>query len=202
MGKSIKARSLVHAGLIAGSVFFFGSALAVPIAPGATVALPGTTNTIHPNLTGMVVADTLRPFSFMIGATTYTGQLQDRVVKESASGTLDFYYRIWLDKQVVQGDQMWVARYGFPQSPTGGGISADVDYRIDGSGLSAPVVAERSSNGTEIIFRFRAYTIGTNSQSTRFTFVSTNATTYHTGGLIRFQVQGGTIVSLNAYEPG
>jgi len=69
------------------------------VLPGATVALPGTTAAAQPALAGVVVRDALIPFSVDdgIGHTIFKGTLQDRVVRENGSGTLDFYQTIRAD---------------------------------------------------------------------------------------------------------
>ena len=83
--------------------------LAVAIAPAHAVALNrafivesfldtplgGTTVALRPELAGTVIEDVLTPFSF--GALNLTGTVQNRVVRETNTGTLDFYWRIKVD---------------------------------------------------------------------------------------------------------
>jgi PEP-CTERM motif len=80
------------------------SAWAVPLAvdPGRT-ALLGTTSASQPQLAGTVVADRDVPFSFAlpvvlgVGGGTVSGVIQERVVRSSLDGTLDFYWRVFND---------------------------------------------------------------------------------------------------------
>lgn len=125
MNRSLSA--LAATALILGAT----AAPAVPLANGFTsqpfldTALPGTTNAARPELAGLVLADVDTPFS--VGGVT--GYVQNRVVRETASGTLDFYWRVVVDP-----------------TATGTGVSAlrledfgdasltDADWRIDGVG--------------------------------------------------------------------
>jgi len=100
-------------------------------APFLDTPLPGTTSALRPELAGTVLVDESQPFSF--AGLNISGTVQSRVVRETTSGTLDFYWRILVD----------------PRS-TGGGIGAfrlidfdfasltDADWRIDGLGATAP----------------------------------------------------------------
>jgi hypothetical protein len=148
-------------------------ALTQPVfpAPFADTALPGTTNAARPELAGTVMEDVLTPFSF----SGVTGTVQNRVVKESGTGTLDFYWKVDVDA-----------------SATGTGVGAfrlidfapakltDADYRTDGLGTVAPTTA-RLFNSTSyptgaINFLFDSgVTAGTES---RFFFLHTDATSY------------------------
>jgi len=102
--------------------------------PFLDTALSGTTFAARPELGGTVLADELQAFSF--GALNISGTVQNRVVRETVAGTLDFYWRIKID----------------PGS-TGGGVSAfrlgqfgysnltDADFRTDGLGVVGPDTA-------------------------------------------------------------
>ncbi|HET8869388.1 MAG TPA: PEP-CTERM sorting domain-containing protein [Aquabacterium sp.] len=97
-------------------------------APFADTALPGTTSAARPELAGTVLEDDVTSFSFA----GISGTVQNRVVRETTSGTLDFYWKVDVD----------------PRS-TGGGIGAfrvdqfgydyikDADWRSDGLGSVA-----------------------------------------------------------------
>jgi len=101
--------------------------------PFLDTGLGGTTVAARPELAGTVLVDDVQPFDF--GALGITGAVQNRVVRENGTGTLDFYWRIIVD----------------PTS-TGGGVSAfrledfgyanltDADWRIDGVGSAAPFI--------------------------------------------------------------
>ena len=202
MHVSTKLRTLSVSGIVAGITLLSTAAHATPLFPGATIGIFGTTAALHPNLAGVVIEDTMRPFTFHVGATSYTGEVQDRVVRESATGTLDFYYRILLYKQTLQGEQLMVWRTNYPMEATGAGISTDVDWRIDGVGISGPEVAARSADGKMVIFVYKGFVIGPGSaKSTRFSYISTNAKNYDQFGRLSFQVTGGTVVTMTCWEP-
>src|SRR5881409_144284 len=75
-------------------------AQAVTLTPGTWTALPGTSLQADPSLSGTVLADVTSSFAFQlydfspfnpptpVGA--MSGSVQSRVVKEDATGTLDF----------------------------------------------------------------------------------------------------------------
>lgn len=85
------------------------SAWAVPFAvdPGRT-SLLGTTSASQPQLAGTVVADRNVPFSFDlpvvfgVGGGTVSGVIQERVIRSSLDGTLDFYWRVSNDASSKQ----------------------------------------------------------------------------------------------------
>ena len=148
-------------------------ALSEPVfpTPFADTALTGTTAAARPELAGLVLVDDLTPFSF----SGVTGTVQNRVVRETGSGTLDFYWKVNVDA-----------------SSTGTGVGAfrladfgysnlkDADWRIDGLGTVAPTTG-RLFNSTsyptgDINFLFeRAVTAGAES---RFFFLHTDATSF------------------------
>src|SRR6478672_6098309 len=67
---------------------------AVPVGIGETVSLPGTSVAAEPNLAGTVLLDNVYSFNQTLGTDTYAGTVQERVVREAGSGTLDFYWRV------------------------------------------------------------------------------------------------------------
>src|SRR5215213_4444427 len=66
------------------------------VLPGGNVPLPGVTAAAQPVLAGVVIRDVAIPFSVNngVGQTIFRGTLQDRVVRENATGTLDFYQTV------------------------------------------------------------------------------------------------------------
>ena len=91
--------------------------------------LSGTTSAARPELAGLVLEDVITPFSF--GALNISGTVQNRVVRETVSGTLDFYWRIRVDPTSTGGDVGAFRLTGF-----GYGNIVDADWRIDGVGAS------------------------------------------------------------------
>lgn len=147
-------------------------ALTEPVSPVpfADTFLTGTTSALRAELAGVVLADDIQAFSFH----GVTGTIQNRVVRE-ASGTLDFYWKINVDRDI-----------------TGTGVSAfrltdfgydhikDADWRIDGLGTEMPDTAR--------LFNSVAYPTGSINyifsdgveagESSKFFFLHTNATSF------------------------
>jgi hypothetical protein len=174
--------SKLQPGLLGGCAAAFlalpTSVFAVVLTPGNTVALSGTTLAARPELAGTEIADQTLPYSFLDTATNETdsGTLFNAVIKETGLGTLDFIYAVTV---------------GPNSSPVGAirttgfdGDTTDVDYRLDSIGSIGPSQANRFT-GTEsgdIDFSFEPTQV-TAGESSYFTFVKTNATTYDTHGL-------------------
>jgi hypothetical protein len=68
-------------------------ALNQPSGNFANTALPGTTVAARPELAGLVLEDVLTTFNF----DGVSGTVQNRVVRETTTGTLDFYWKIDVD---------------------------------------------------------------------------------------------------------
>ena len=143
---------------------------AVILTPGAIASISGTSYNADPALGGTVLQDTLRPFTATIAGTALTGTIQDRVVRETASGTLDFYTRVWFNEP-LKTSQMILERTNYAN------LGTDVDFRTDGVGTVAPKEAFRSTNGSEIGFGFANVQM-TPSDSTMFMMIRTKATQY------------------------
>ena len=101
---------------------------AVPLIPGSAVLLPGTTEAARPELAGVVLADQLVSFSVTIPTDQHiTGMIQERVVRESGSGTLDFYWRVFNDSSSL--NNLGFFRLG--QFITGACVPIDGGLSID-----------------------------------------------------------------------
>jgi hypothetical protein len=167
--------------LILAALWAAGAAQAVTLDKAFTVepfldtSLGGTTSAARPELAGTVLVDDLQPFSFA----GLTGTVQNRVVREDVSGTLDFYWRVVLDAPTAGGISAFrVIDFGYDQI-------ADADWRIDGlpsgSSFAAPFTA-RVFNPTShpdgaINFLFPDPPVGVGVES-KFFFLRTSATTY------------------------
>jgi hypothetical protein len=145
-------------------------------------ALSGTTAAARPELAGTVLVDDIQGFSF--GALNIDGTVQSRVVQETGSGTLDFYWRVVVD----------------PAS-TGGGVSAfrlgwfgydfltDADYRTDGVGNAGPFEAALF-NPAYYPEGFVNFAFNGQVQNSLFFFLHTNATSY--ARTAQFDLVGGS----------
>jgi hypothetical protein len=158
------------------------NASAVTVAPGETVNLPGTTAASQPFLAGAIIED--ETFSFLLPVSQTAGNLisgtvQQRVVRESATNTLDFYWRI----TSLSGGSLGYLRVGNFVS----GVY-DADFRIDGAGTVGPTSLTHFTNGlggatndNSANFSF-ADSQGKDTlfagQESKFMFLHTNATQY------------------------
>jgi hypothetical protein len=154
------------------------------VVPGGTVALPGTTAAAQPALAGVVVRDALIPFAVDdgIGHTIFKGTLQDRVVRENGSGTLDFYQTIRADAGfTIPAVLQYVSRSSF------GGWGVDANFRTDGLGdpTIKPEFATRSADGKSVFYRFGNDRVDPGDQSL-FYMAKTNAKA--------FDLRGGTAI--------
>lgn len=146
------------------------------VLPGGIVATPGTTAAAQPALAGTIVRDVSVPFSIVAsGKTVFKGHLQDRVIRETAAGTLDFSQSILADAGFSAKALLhYETRAGF------GGVTTDVNYRTDGVGAPSdhPISASRTPTGKTISFDFAEAALNPKTQSL-FYFVKTNATQYN-----------------------
>ncbi len=166
-------------------------ALAEPVSPAnfANTTLPGTTLALRPELAGTVLEDLITPFSF----NGITGTVQNRVVREDATGTLDFIWKVDVDS-VDTGTTGVVALrlidFGYD-------AIKDADWRIDGLGTVAPVTAR--------LFSETAYPLGAINfvfdgsvdagEQSRFFFLRTDATTYSLSA--HYDLLGGGVQNLS-----
>ena len=150
------------------------------VLPGGVAALPGTTAAAQPALNGVVIHDNLIPFAVNdgLGHTIFKGTLQDRVVRENGTGTLDFY-------QTIRADQGFpiAAMLQFVTRSSYGGWSTDVNFRTDGLGdpTIKPERAARSVDGKVVRFDFGNDRVDPTDQSL-FYMIKTNAKAFNRNG--------------------
>lgn len=178
---AVHRKNLIANFIFASLLGTLGAAHAVVVAPGDTVSLPGTTLAAQPFLQGHVLEDELIPFSLAVSQTSsdlITGTVQQRVVREDVSGTLDFYWRI---TQLSTGSLGYFRVGKFVTN------TFDADYRIDGMGDVGPASLTHFTNGlggaTDNFganFNFVSGTADTLSagQSSKFMLLHTDATNY------------------------
>ena len=139
--------------------------------------LAGTTSAARPGLAGTVIADGDTPFSL----DGVTGYVQNRVVRENGTGTLDFYWRVVVDPTTSTGAGI----RAFRLTDFGYDYLTDADWRVDGSGtigattgrLFSPVEHPEG----DINFLFGSNVDG--GESSSFFFLHTGATAFaQTGG--------------------
>jgi hypothetical protein len=172
-------------------------ALSAFLPPGASIPVPPTTAATEPDLGGVVLRDTLLPFTIKAptGATLCAGQLQDRVVRSNKTGLLHFYYRIRDTKGPGMLARMSTSSFPVP--------ALRVAYRTDGLGTVAPRMAARSAvPGTLVTFGFvTSPTVPPFScaqhEESRFILIKTTTKTFHPGGITRIY----TTTGANAVVP-
>lgn len=157
-------------------LFMAGNALAVsltePVGSFADFSITGTTVAVRPELASVVLEDMISDFSLTGAGESFTGQIQNQVVR-SVDGTLDFYWRIM--PLSGTGDISAFRLGGFS------GYTLDADWRIDGLGTVAPDVARYFGTTTgEVNFLF-ANEVGIGDSSVFF-FLDTQATHYSLTG--------------------
>lgn len=165
---------------------------AVPVSAPASglfndTALPGTTLAARPELAGTVLADTLTNFSFE----GITGTVQNRVVRETGSGTLDFYWKV-----NVLSDATGLGVSAFRLSDFGLGNITDADWRRDGLGSTAPTVARVFSAVSQPQGAINFLMESPVSSSSRLFFLRTDATEFAETG--RFDLLTGGPASLSS----
>ena len=161
--------------------WFTLSAHAVLLNPGdLAIPLPGTTVAAEPQLAGTVLVEELIPFSFSAGTGlgNITGQVQQRIVRSSVDGTLDFYWRVMHDADSAAA--IGSLRLGNFISP-----EYNANWRIDGLGDKAPDEADRFSGSYDSFVNFDFNVFSTDpadgllpGQSSYFMFLDTTATHY------------------------
>jgi hypothetical protein len=184
--------SLRSVALAAALVLAAAGAQAVTLTPDTFTPLPGTTDAAQPFLDGVVQADTLTPFSFNAYGGTVSGTVQSRVVRETGSGTLDFYWRVMVDANSAGNiGSFRIGNFNVP--------SFDANWRIDGLGDTAPQYGYAfSGNPGDANFEFHDLTGGGGlapGHESYFMFVHTSATQYGMTGVMDLTNMGQTEIS-------
>jgi hypothetical protein len=135
--------------------------------------ITGTTAAAQPELAGVVLEDVLVPYDFSGAGHTVKGTVQNRVVRSSVDGTLDFYWRIIPDESSTGGIIAFRVS-GFD------GFVNDANWRIDGVGDVAPNIA-RNFGGGSVNFLFPDPGVMATNSSVFF-FIDTLANNYASAG--------------------
>lgn len=167
-------------------MLYTNSANAGLLVAGDSIALPGTTEVVNPELGGVVlndglIYDSVSPSGnsfFAIGA-----NVQNRVFRSNLTGELIFAPRIIPILNNTSGNFLIdsATLYGFSD------YALDVNYRTDGLGDRGPNQATRSANGNDILFNFYFPLVVSNlfqnpQESSYFFSIYSNATAYNLDG--------------------
>jgi hypothetical protein len=142
------------ASLIAAAALAAGVAQAVPVAPGETVFMPGTTLAERPDLAGtdllgdqllVRVGHPLEPSAFQVW-----WNVRQTVVRSEQTGALVFSTQLLWGGNITPGDfrvdAIWLDGWG--------ASSTDAVYRTDLSGDRGPTWATRSADGQRLEMAF------------------------------------------------
>ncbi len=153
---------------------------AVPLSGAGVTDFPlsGTTVAARPELAGVVVEDVLSNFTITGAGETLSGTIQNRVVRSSVDGTLDFYWRI--NPTSGNGDLSAFRVIGFEN------FALDADYRLEGLGDIGPDTAKYFGDGSGAVnFLFDTEVGGSDAngfQTSKFFFLDTDAVFYDKSG--------------------
>lgn len=164
------------------------TAQAVILAPGATVALPGTTAAADPDLAGVVVVDDLVPFSFAANGGNISGNVQLRVVRSTLDSTLDFYWRVFNDAS----SSGVIGSFRIGEFFTN---LYDANWRIDGLGNVAPISATRFAGAFDSYVNFNFGNLLAPGLSSRFLLLDTGAIDFTRSGIYDLTNLGQTQIS-------
>lgn len=181
------------------------SAHAVLLAENSDTVLPGTSVAAEPQLAGTVLVDELIQFSFSAGAGlgNITGTVQQRIVRSSVDGTLDFYWRVMNDANSAAA--IGGFRFGNFVAP-----EYNANWRIDGLGDKAPDSAHRFAGdlNSYVNFNFNLFSSDPRDgllpgQSSNFFFMDTTATNYAKTALFDLTNMSQSMASgtFEAYSP-
>jgi hypothetical protein len=193
----LRSVALVAAAVL--SLMAARNAAAVAVTPGAgAVAQPGTTLVANGALAGTVLEDVLTAWSSpndpLYGFPGAQGQLQSRVVRETTTGTLDFYWRITVDGVSYPNDvpdALTISGLTLGTFLTGSAF--DANYRIDGLGSTVPIDAAATADA--LTWDFAPSSFGPNGSS-YFLLLHSNATAFDDSALASFGV-----TSVPTFEP-
>jgi hypothetical protein len=168
--------------------------------PGDSVTLPGTSLAARPELAGDVIANQTFSFHGGIGDPRPL-TLDNWVLRENATGTLDFYYRINAPSDA--GGTMspfYVTRFDL-------GPSLDVDYRTDLGGSDPGPWAMRGGFQGSVLFGPNdpahggpgIWNIGAQGSLKPF-FIHTSATEFQSTGIMFDTFQGPAVTTI-AFAP-
>jgi hypothetical protein len=144
---------------------------AIPPNSSAVLPLSGTTDAQRPSLGGEVLYDEVVSHIFSDGTGSVPANVQFRVVRSTATGLLDFYYRI-IATHTFASPLSFVVEVGFP-----GLVFTYADFRPDGLGTLHPTSFQifPHDEPTEQVYKFVFNQGMTAGESTRFFFISSNA---------------------------
>ena len=144
------------------------------LATNSNITVNSLTESQAPNLAGAVISDRTVPFSSAAPASA-SGTIQERVVRETASQTLDFYYRI-INSPSSAATVATLSIQDF------GRATVAAAWRPDSLGTSGAISATRDVTGSNIEITLQAIPPG---GSSHFILLMTNATASNDQGTMQ-----------------
>ncbi|MGP6158266.1 MAG: hypothetical protein ACLPYS_12310 [Vulcanimicrobiaceae bacterium] len=141
--------------------------------------------------------DQVLPFRIdtLAGTLFCAGNLENRVIRSTATGDFDFYYRVRNTKGPGTLGRLVTSSFA--------GLPLRVAYRADGPGKVDPRVAIRSAApGAAVTFELFDTLSCARHQGSRFMLIETMAKTFHNGGQTRIFSTKGTGETLPTVMPG
>lgn len=181
--KRINRRSLV-AGLFL--AVCTSQTLAIPLLPGDSALLNGTTALINPGLNGTVINDDIAGYLSIHPESphfVFGHQYQNRVVRSDETGTVVIAPRL-RDPFNVTGDKALIDSFSIDGYA---GWEVEVNYRTDGEGDRGPTSVNRSDDGDVLTFNFGfpliiGNLLGMAQEESFFINILTDATEFTTTG--------------------
>jgi hypothetical protein len=171
---------------------------------GLGVGLSGMTHAQLPELGGTVLRDAVRQVVFTdreSGRQAASASVQDRVIRSTSTGLLDFNFRVVAFEASEPGLVLThVARGPFPSPPV------DVDYRLDGVGEIGPASASWPASSSDVQFAFLPPGQITPGKQSRFVYVRSDASEFVDTGVMALGLSSPTVAlalvgAVHAYAP-
>jgi hypothetical protein len=134
---------------------YSGTQLIYNLATNSVVPVLGLTEAQAPNLAGTVISDRMVPFT--LGAVG-SGQIHEQVVQETASQTLDFYYRVMNSSGSLENVTLLTIQ-------NFGRATVAVAYRPDSVGTLPALQASRDVTGSNLLIYLEPIPPGVSSHS-------------------------------------
>jgi hypothetical protein len=154
-----------------------GTRLIYNLATNVTIPVNSLSLAQAGNLAGTVISDRVVPFAITAASLKITGALQERVVQETGTQTLDFYYQIRNDSG-SNGEISSLVTQNFSRFAVAAG------FRPDSLGDVGVVNASRDISGSTITINTQPVAPGV---SSHFILLMTNATASADHGLLTLQ---------------
>lgn len=187
-------------------VSVFPSAFAVVLAPGESAALNGLPLT----LTTSLLVTTPRDWIISTPQGPIKGHIDDQIFRDSATETLDFAARLFVDEvpTVGKGQPGPFSGVVFAARSIYSNFATDVDFDGVSTGGTAPTEASRTTDGSAVTFLFgdqRVTPADLPAGGSKLFYIKTNAKAYDALGYLNVGSNEGNSPNFttwfNVYQP-